>query len=70
MFYQYSTLLPLRGNKKREFGLWVAGATHVGTLLPLRGNKKTRIWAVGCGSNLRQYSNCCSKSQARRRDGG
>jgi hypothetical protein len=24
-----STLLPLRGNKKQEFGLWVAGATHV-----------------------------------------
>jgi hypothetical protein len=23
-------LLPLRGNKKQEFGLWVAGATHVG----------------------------------------
>jgi hypothetical protein len=33
-------LLPLRGNRKQEFGLWVAGATHVGNLLPRSGNKK------------------------------
>jgi hypothetical protein len=44
----HSTLLPLRGNKKQEFGLWVAGATHVGNLLPRSGNKNKNfgLWAT------------------------
>jgi hypothetical protein len=40
-------LLPQSGNKKRDFGLWVAGATHVSTLLPQSGNKKQEFWVVG-----------------------
>jgi hypothetical protein len=28
--FNVSNLLPLRGNKKQEFGLWAAEAAHVG----------------------------------------
>jgi hypothetical protein len=34
--------------KNKNFGLWVAGATHVGALLPRSGNKKQEFWVVGC----------------------
>jgi elongation factor P hydroxylase len=30
----------VKRQQKKDFGLWVANATHVGTLLPRSGNKK------------------------------
>jgi hypothetical protein len=43
---QFSNLLPRSGHKKREFGLWVAGAAHVRNDvadMKQRGNMKEEV---------------------------